>query len=591
LKQGNIITLDDDPVYTADQIPKVPKAKFMYAEGGEKTYDLDPSCKFADGKQVLPIEREAVKGEILRDVDLKYRIDVSENIAYRMQVKVNAEKSESYKKLQIDLCRSSILYFINVYCWTFAPGEEAIPFICYDFQEDLATWMLWLYKIKLPGLVEKSRKQGLSWLMRFVHGYMLLFYRNISNYSLSLGEKQVDSRTEKSLLGKQRYFMNRLPVWMRRGWVEKAPDVDKLMFMHFPENNSSLEGLLTGSEAGRSGRGNLADYDEFAHVKAAQEVLEAGSSLVSCAIYISTVRGRNNPFADMAHNPATIKKTIHWTKNPILNREWAIKERSKPEYIVQETWDQEMDIKYESSTPGRVFYRMVSSLTEEEKLAGKWCHIAEGKEFEYDPAYPVCLGMDFGLSDPNTVVFGQIKPCLPQFQNKYGKMLVIFGEHSETNEPLIDVPGTNEKGLCTKLLEKGYRYETIVGDLFTADKRENLTKKQYKKTIREKGLWLEGKRNSIENTLITLNGLLETPGALAINKKCVQLIIAMQNWPFPTDSQGIPIPNSKPIARSPHSHYCKAILYLCDFIYGVSSKKGTRKAFEWSTRILQKLSM
>lgn len=590
MKPGNIITLDDNPIYTASQIPKVPKAKFMIAKGGEKTFYLDPSCKFADGKQVIIHQREAEPGEILRDVNLRFRMDTSENVAFRMQIRMNSEKSDEYKKLQKDLCRSSILYFINTYCWTFVPGEEAIPFICYDFQEDLATWILWLLKMGLPGLVEKSRKQGLSWLMRFIHGYVLLFYRNRVNFSLSLGEKQVDNRAEGSLLGKQRYFMNRLPEWMRCGWTEKS-DNDKLMYMYFPENNSSLEGLLTGSEAGRSSRGVLADYDEFAHVKTAQEVLEAGSSLADCEIYISTVKGRNNPFAMMAHNPATIKKRIHWTINPTLNKEWAIKERSKSKYITQEIWDQEMDIKYESSTPGRVFHQLVSSVDDEDKELGKWCHVVDGKEFEYDPAYPVCIGMDFGLSDPNTVVFGQIKPCLPQFQNKYGKMLVIFDEHSEINEPLIDIPGTHEKGLCTKLKEKRYRYETVVGDLYTADKRENLTKKKYKDAIRKEGLFLEGKRNSIDNTIIVLRGLLETPGAFAINKKCVGLSIAVQNWSYPVDKDGIPIPDSKPMVRSQHSHYCKALLYLCDFIYGKEKKKDKIKPFEWSTRILQKLNM
>lgn len=592
MRPGNIITLDDNPVYSADQIPKVPKAEYMYAKGGEKTYFLDPSCKFADGKQIIIHEKEAEPGEILRDVSLRYRIDTSENLAYRMNIRVLADKSKEYQKLQMDLCKSSILYFINVFCWTFVPGHEAIPFIAYDFQEDLATWMLWLAKMELPGLVEKSRKQGLSWLMRFIHGYVLLFYRNNINYSLSLGEKQVDDRTEGSLFGKQRYFMNRLPEWMRAGWQEKVDVTDKLMYMHFPVNNSSLQGLLTGSDAGRSGRGVIADYDEFAHVKTAQEVLEAGSSLSDCEIYISTVKGRDNPFAQMAHNPATIKKTIHWTQNPTLNKEWSIKERARSKYITQEIWDQEMEIKYETSTPGRVFHQLVSFLDEEDKLAGKWCHIVEGKEFEYDPSYGVCIGMDFGISDPNTVVFGQLKPCLPQFQNKYGKMLVIFEEHSEVNEPLIDIPNTTEKGLCTKILEKGYRYDTVVGDLYTADKRENLTKIKYKNAIREEGLYLEGKRNKIENTLLTLRGLLETPGALAINKSCVQLIMALQNWSYPTDKQGVPIPGSMPMARSQHSHYCKAILYLVDFIYGKEEKKkGKNKTFQWSTKILQKLNM
>ncbi|OGD52536.1 hypothetical protein A3K80_09125 [Candidatus Bathyarchaeota archaeon RBG_13_38_9] len=590
MKLGNVITLDDDPVYSAAQVPRVPKAKFMYAEGGEKTFYLDPSCKFADGKQIIIHERPAEKGEILRDVKLRYRLDRSENIAYRMNVRVNADNSAEYRKLQMDLCRSSIIYFMNVFCWTFIPGEEAVPFVPYDFQEDLATWMLWLVKMQLPGLVEKSRKQGLSWLLRYVHGYLLLFYRNKVNYSLSLGADEVDDRTVDSLFGKQRYFIKRLPEWMRGGWMESS-SFDKLMFLSFPDNNSYLNGLLTGSAGARSRRSCLSDYDEFAHVESALEVLAAGASSSDCDIYISTVCGMDNPFAQMANNPATIKKRIHWSMNPTLNKEWAIRERSDIRFVTQELWDQEMEIKYETSTPGRVFPQLVSTIDEEDKVAGKWCHIVEGKEFEYDPVYPVCLGMDFGLSDPNTVVFGQIKPCLPQFQNRYGKMLVIFDEHSAINEPIIDVPGTKEKGLCTKLLERGYRYETIIGDLYTADKRENLTKQQMKKTIRDQGLWLDGKRNSIENTLLVLRGLLETPGALAINKKCGQLAQALQNWSYQVDKQGMPIPNSMPMKRSQHSHYCKAILYLCDFIYGKDKTKSKIKPFEWSTRILQKLNM
>ena len=589
MKAGNIITLDDDPVYTADQIPKYPRAKYLYAEGGEKTYELDPSCKFADGKPVIIHERKAEKGEILRDVNLRYRLDVSENIAYRMSVKVNSLNSAEYRQLQEDLCRSSILYFINVYCWTFVPDQDAVPFITYDFQDDLATWMLWLVKNQFPGLVEKSRKQGLSWLMRFVHGYITIFYRNRVNYSLSLGKSEVDDRTNDSLFGKQRYFMNRLPDWMRRGWNEKADDTDKLMFISLPENNSVLKGLLTGSTAGRSGRGSLADYDEFAHVDTAQEVLEAGSSLSNCEIYISTVKGRDNPFAMMAHNPQTIKKTIHWTANPTLNKEWAVKERANIKYITQEIWDQEMEIKYETSTPGRVFPQMVSYVDEEDKIAGKWGHVVEGKEFDYDPSYPVCIGMDFGLSDPNTVVFGQLKPCLQEFPNKYGKMLVIFDEHDQRDEPLVDT-GT-EKGLCTKILEKGFNYDIVVGDLYTADKRENLTKKKYKDAIRDQGLYLQGKRNSIRNTLLVMRGLLETPGALAINKRCTGLIVALQNWSYPVDKSGVPIPNSDPMPRSQHSHYCKAMLYLADFIYGKNKSTMKTKAFEWSTRITSRFTM
>lgn len=583
---GNLLTIDDKPVFRADQIPEVPKAPYLLAKGGELTYDIDPSCKFGDGKAVIVNPRKAKEGEILRDVDLKYRLDTSANLAYRMQVRSITNENEHARELQMSLCRSSILYFCNVWCWTFIPGQEAVPFILYDFQEDLITWMVFLIKHQISGLVEKSRCQGLSWLSRVVHAWMILFFKNKIEYSLSLGKTEVDDRTMDSLFGKERFLLNHLPDWMRGGWGERLEGVDNIMRVHIPKTGGLLKGLLTGSTAGRSGRGSFADYDEFAHVESARETLEASSSLATCEIYISTVKGMNNPFAAMAHAPGTIKKSIHWRQNPVLNDEWAIKERSKPKYFTDEIWDQEMEIKYESSTPGRVFPQLISSLEPGQSDTENWSHLQSGDFFEYDPNYPVQLGMDFGLSDPNTCVFAQIKPALPYFQNRLNQCVVIFDEYTKRNQGFADDEITGEPGLISVIKSKDYNYDNIIGDLYTADKRENISKMRYKDFFKKNGLWLDGKRNRIEATIDTARGLLVLPGFIAINKhNCKGLVESLQNWSTPVDDSGNPIPGAKPEARSQYSHYCKAFLYLLDFLYGMEKKKIIRVPFKWGLRV------
>jgi len=583
---GNLLTIDDDPPFGPDNIPDVPTAGYLYAKGGEKTYALDPSCRFCDGKPVIVHEKIAEPGEILRDVDLKFRLDISKNVAYRMQVRAAADKSEEVRKIQQMLCRSSIVYFCNVWCWTYVPGLEAVPFILYDFQTDLITWIVWAIKNRFPILVEKSRNQGLSWLTRVVHAWLLLFFRNNENYSLSLGKAEVDNRQRGSLFGKQRYLLRHLPEWMRAGWREYAENIDNIMKIGCPYTDSVLIGLLTGSTAGRSGRGSFADYDEFAHVQTARETLESSAQLAWCELYISTVKGMGNPFAEMAHMASTIKKRIHWHMNPVLNKEWAVKERAKPKYYTQEIWNQEMEIDYQTSTSGRVFPQLISSVSYAEKDE-RWCHLQSGDYFEYDPAYTVHIGMDFGFSDPNTIVFAQIKAPPLRFQNKFKKMILFFDEHSMREQPFQDYDG--KEGLVTTIKSRNYRYETYVGDLYTADKTDNYTGKQYINLFRGLGIHLVGKRNTVMAPIEVLKGWLEVPGAVAINKdRCPGLIEALQNWSYPTDDNGLPIPGMPPQAHSQYSHYCKAICYFMDYMFGKEVEKKKHKPFKWGVNLVKR---
>jgi len=162
------------------------------------------------------LKRDA-NGELLRDADLKFIPNWHENLKFRQMVKQNAEGNAQYQQMQMMFCKSSILYFCNVFCWTYDPrlDNPHIPFVTFPFQDDVLTWALWLIKAHETGLAEKSRDMGFTWMMEVVAAYLTQFYPGMVDYQMSLREDDVDNRTEDSLLGKYRYLVNNLPDWMR----------------------------------------------------------------------------------------------------------------------------------------------------------------------------------------------------------------------------------------------------------------------------------------------------------------------------------------------------------------------------------------
>lgn len=558
----NIRTLRKEPIFTPDKIPTYPKFDYLIAKGGETTYDIDDDLKFADPRPVIPFEREALPGEILRDVDLRYRINNTENLLYRGQIRSDAEKNERYQQLLMDYCADDILFFINVFGWTFRPMEPPIPFILYDFQEDIVTWFLWLIKWKLSGLVEKSRELGLSWLAIALAAYVIIFIDNAVGYFFSMTEDEVDNKNEDSLFGKLRLFLESLPEWMRGGWNKSGYDqnkerIDKLLEIKIPERNSRMTGKLTGGQAGRSGRSLFSLYDEFPFIENDRAVLSASASLSPTKIYVGTVNGMGNAFAEIAHAPGTLKKSPHWSQHPLKNNKWAILERSKPEYT-EEIWNQEHEIDYQGSTKGRVYPKFISRVSKAE--SDRWCHVQDDWYYEYDPDFDVDVGLDFGISDPNSVVYLQKKEVPVHFQDKtpFKEIYIIFDEDENRDQ--------TDDELAVMLNGKGYKYGTIVGDLRSGNRR-NSDGKTMIMNLRKHGLHVVGKLNTEEAPIKLVNRRLSYPASIAFSRKGVPYTIeAMQNWAFPTDKNtNLPKHDVSPL-HNKYSHKMKALAYVIDYL-------------------------
>lgn len=554
----NIITLWDK----AEVTPIYPGFKLLKAKEGDLTFRL----KKKDGVFFAQKE-EAKPGELLKDKKLMYIPDVYDNILYRAKIRHLCEGESEERIRQAIFCKSNILYFINCYCFSFTPGldDPVIPFITFPKQDEMIMWTLWLVKYSLIGLQEKSRSYGASWIAIFIIIWLCLFHNKKETYIFSMTEAEVDNRTRKSLLGKVRFALKYLPEWMRAGWAEYKDKVDNKMLIKFPHTGSMITGELTGGKGGRSGRADFAFYDEFAHVVNDVESIEASSDLSDSELYVSTVAGMGNEFARMTHETGANVLSLHYNQHALKNKDWKKRERAKVKYT-DESWAQEQEIDYATSTSGKVFPQFVTHYSKDE-----WCHIVEGPYFEYDPMLPVYLSMDFGSTDPNSCVYMQIKPCPPPF---FGQMVLIFDEDENRNQ--------KTELLLKMLKDKGYRWAEMIGDAYSSNQTQ-FSGTTIKKDFLEAGHLLKTKYMGEETTLYTVRELLERPGSIAVNKKCVKVIGGFQNWAYPVDHNKVIISGSKP-KHDNWSHIMKAVIYGLDYLFGIDRVQNKKRLGQWEYR-------
>jgi hypothetical protein len=450
----------------------------------------------------------------------------------------------------------------------------------------------------LTGVLDKSRKMGLSWLVQVITAYMMLFMDNQIVYHLSMTESEVDDRTEDSLLGKLRILLEELPEWMRGGWSDHGKDkngevIDKKMEIKFPETGGRTSGRLTGGQGGRGGRSNWNAYDEFPHIENAKETLDASVSLVDSKLFLGTVKGMNNEFARMRWKPGALVKSYHYTQHPLKDEKWAILERTDTIYD-DERWAQEMDMEYETSTSGRVYPRFISKLKGGEDPEKKWVHLIqkENKYYEYlkfDPNYDVFVGLDFGISDPNAVVYFQIKPMIPEWPNPLKTIIVLIDEDLNYNQEDFELAAM----LLRKAREEGYVYNKLIGDWRSAQ-RKNTDGRTLRMNLQDSGINVVGRRNSAMAPIKCVKHRIALPGAFAVlAEECPMVTESIQNWAFRVDREsGKPLSNQDPKHnQSFYSHINKALAYPIDYLEGAPIKRKRSNVRNWNTDNLRKESL
>ena len=250
------------------------------------------------------------------------------NLKFRRKVlRMAAEDLAKANELR-KMCSEDLLFYVNVFCWTYDPRETVspiLPFITYPFQD---TGMLNMADCVIQGedfTAPKSRCMGASWMGLTVFEWFWHFRNDLSFLLVSRNEKYVDeSGNQKSLFWKIDFLHKYQPRWLLphgRWLLDKDPN-RKLLSLGNAENGSVISGESTTGDAGRGDRRTAMFIDEHAafELNDGYRVLRATRDTANCRGFNSTPQGANNAFYDVCHKTAARKIRMHWSEHPVYNK-------------------------------------------------------------------------------------------------------------------------------------------------------------------------------------------------------------------------------------------------------------------------------
>ena len=243
--------------------------------------------------------------------------------------------------------------FINDWGVTFDPrnadiGQPAIvPFLLFLKQREWIEWVVERWRSRQPGITEKSRDAGASWLSVSLACTLCLFHEGFGAGFGSRKAEYVDKLgSPKSLFWKAREFLKRLPPEFTGGWDERRDSVE--MLIKFPGTGSIIAGEA-GDGIGRGDRQSIYFVDEAAFLERPQKVDASLSQTTNCRIDISTPNGMGNSFAQKRFSGRIPVFTLHWRDDPRKDDAWYAKQASELDPV---SLAQEVDLSYTASATG-----------------------------------------------------------------------------------------------------------------------------------------------------------------------------------------------------------------------------------------------
>lgn len=243
--------------------------------------------------------------------------------------------------------------FIDHWGVTFDPRNieseqpALVPFILFPKQREWVRFLIRKWKGQQPGITEKSRDMGLSWLAVATACTLSLLFKDMAIGFGSRKEEYVDKLgSPKALFYKARAFMRNLPPEFRGGWEEKAHAPH--MRIQFPNTGSVITGEA-GDNIGRGDRSSIYFVDEEAFLERPMLVEASLSQTTNCRQSISTPNGRGNPFAQKRFSGKIEVFTFHWRDDPRKDDAWYAKQLDELDAV---TIAQEIDLNYDASATG-----------------------------------------------------------------------------------------------------------------------------------------------------------------------------------------------------------------------------------------------
>lgn len=225
----------------------------------------------------------------------------------------------------------------------------AIPFLLFPKQEEWIEWFMDRWRSQEPGITEKTRDMGMSWLTIGLASTVCIFNPGFVVGFGSRKEEYVDKiGSPKSLFDKARSFMRMLPTDFRGSW--RADKHAPHMRILFPDTGSVITGE-SGDGIGRGDRTSFYIVDESAFLERPHLVDASLSATTNCRQDISTPNGMANSFAQRRHGGKIKVFTFHWRDDPRKDDAWYQKQLNDLDPV---TIAQEIDINYSASIEGVV---------------------------------------------------------------------------------------------------------------------------------------------------------------------------------------------------------------------------------------------
>ena len=285
-------------------------------------------------------------------------------------------------------------------------------------------------------------------------------------------------------------------------------------------NNSYISGESANPNAGRDMQYSFILVDEAGMIAVLEEMWKSVSNSSNCIVLNSTPppQGKEHKFGQLRFmktkegKPAFKVLTFHWKQHPEKNALWFAKKTST---MTEEDIARELDINWEKSIILKIYHEFDESF-----------HVPP-EIIPYNPRLPIYMSFDFGLDDPESVLFYQMIKDADE-----NRMPVVIDEYEHGNllshEHFYNIKKRlNEMKFVGKIPEI-----KATGDP-EGKKRERTSRLSVVQTYQKLGLKIEIKEAGLEERRRSVKLLLKGKDSLGnprilISRKCTNLIESLK---------------------------------------------------------------
>lgn len=286
-----------------------------------------------------------------------YPKTISENLVWRIEHHQKLSISQSSRELYYAMCATDIIFWLNTSCFTLDPRKQPakIPFITYQYQNELITELVSNIKTQKDILFDKSRDMGLTWCVLMVFQWFWQFGESGNDFLIGSRKEQYVDKTGDmdALFPKLDYSIRNQPSYLLPSGFDIGKHRNYMNIIN-PATGSTITGEATNENFGRGGRRKAVLFDEFAFWEVSQQAWRSASDTTKCRVAISTPNGLNNQFAKLRFSNSIEYKSVHWKLHPEKNQTWYDNECKRRNMDSVEI-GQELDISYETSEEGILF--------------------------------------------------------------------------------------------------------------------------------------------------------------------------------------------------------------------------------------------